>query len=548
MINKKNESVNAFYNTVLIKKEFYLPIIFFSILSYGYSLFSRTVSADDLARSYYIEGNKMIASFRWGHSLSSYLFSSPSYPYQNLELTIAVFMLVFTSIVISYIFFYITNDCNKTHYAIICSFFITYPLLNEIIGAAGLSVLFSFDLLLIVLGLLIIINNDSDKSIKKLIIAGIIISPAMAGYESVIFVYVTLVFIILYLKEINGKQYQKGWFFDGLSYVLPLVVALLLRYIVGFSLIKLYGLEYQNVGSASIDWFTNSFKESILQILYNGWYYVIRGFSYFPIGEFVISMIIFLVITIKERINGKKNILPIAFFLIMSLFFLSFLQAKFIRYLHNQTIQVFVPFVAYLLLTEISDKKIFNINIKAVITVLLFYVSFRQSVYLHQLLALNNQRSDNEMAVFREIGYKIYSEFDKDKTVIFCGEYQLGDYIEDQITVKEGSIAEKVEDWFREITGKEEGRLYQEFVSTNVNSYYNTQKDAFSGQVMIKYYMSYLGYDINVVDNLTDEEEEYLKHGYEEIAKKENMKPYEIKDMGDYLLVYLGPTIDGEAE
>ena len=38
---------------------------------------------------------------------------------------------------------------------------------------------------------------------------------------------------------------------------------------------------------------------------------------------------------------------------------------------------------------------------------------------------------------------------------------------------------------------------------------------------------------------------EKLKGYYEKIAIEENMKPYEIKDMGDYILVFLGPTIDG---
>ena len=540
MTNKKK--LKEFIIDTISNLKYKIFIFFYALMAYGFNVFNRTVSMDDLAISYFGDELKiMLKGTRWSQYFLGLKILFGDY-YPTLRGIVSIIALIIASLVICYIFYLINEKININEIILFSSLFLTFPIINELweYGYDTVSIYF----VLVAISVLFQLKNP-NKSIKKQIIAGLIILPAMAGYESVIFVYVTLVFIILYLKEINGKQYQKGWFFDGLSYVLPLVIALLLRYIIGFSLIKLYGLEYQNVGNGAIKWFIDGFEECLISVLYNGWYYIIRGLSYFPIGEFVISMIIFLVFTIKERINGKKNILPIAFFLIMSLFFLSFLQGEYLHYRNAQTLQVFVPFVAYLLLTEIRDKKIFNINIKAVITVLLFYVSFRQSVYLHQLLALNNQRSDNEMAVFREIGYKIYSEFDKDKTVIFCGEYQLGDYIEDQITVKEGSIAEKVEDWLREITGKEEGRLYQEFVSTNVNSYYNTQKDAFSGQVMIKYYMSYLGYDINVVDNLTDEEEEYLKHGYEEIAKKENMKPYEIKDMGDYLLVYLGPTIDG---
>ena len=69
--------------------------------------------------------------------------------------------------------------------------------------------------------------------------------------------------------------------------------------------------------------------------------------------------------------------------------------------------------------------------------------------------------------------------------------------------------------------------------------------DAFNGQVMIQKYLSYYGFDINVLSDLSDEEEDKLKGYYELIANEENMKPFDIKDMGDYILVYLGPTIYG---
>ena len=58
-------------------------------------------------------------------------------------------------------------------------------------------------------------------------------------------------------------------------------------------------------------------------------------------------------------------------------------------------------------------------------------------------------------------------------------------------------------------------------------------------------YLSYYGFDINVLSDLSDEEEDKLKGYYELIAKEEEMKPFDIKDMGDYILVDLGPTIDG---
>ena len=49
------------------------------------------------------------------------------------------------------------------------------------------------------------------------------------------------------------------------------------------------------------------------------------------------------------------------------------------------------------------------------------------------------------------------------------------------------------------------------------------------------------------VDEIEGDEKEYLLN-YEEIAVNEGMKPLDIKDMGDYILVYLGPTTDNEME
>ena len=52
---------------------------------------------------------------------------------------------------------------------------------------------------------------------------------------------------------------------------------------------------------------------------------------------------------------------------------------------------------------------------------------------LKSFLALNNQRSDNEARIVNSIGQKLYSQFDLDKPVVFCGDYDMGHNIEYQI-------------------------------------------------------------------------------------------------------------------
>ena len=53
-IVKTASVISDFLNKVAFKKRYYLPLIFISFVSYGFSLFNRTVSIDDLAQDLYL--------------------------------------------------------------------------------------------------------------------------------------------------------------------------------------------------------------------------------------------------------------------------------------------------------------------------------------------------------------------------------------------------------------------------------------------------------------------------------------------------------------
>ena len=50
---------------------------------------------------------------------------------------------------------------------------------------------------------------------------------------------------------------------------------------------------------------------------------------------------------------------------------------------------------------------------------------------------------------------------------------------------------------------------------------------------------SYCGYDFDIYQYSATSYDDF--YSYYKIAKRENMKPLEIKDMGEYILVYSGP-------
>lgn len=538
------ESFSSFYKNVLSKKRYYLFLMLFLSVAYGYDLFNDSISMDDMAFKVFLTDEYFpVVLQRWGIYLLSPFINTTNYsPFINR--LFALLLLAVAAILFSFLMYCVTDKKDGVlKYTILSSIFATYPLINEIWTCSAMTVNIYYNGIsfyyCVVLCSLIYQQFNNKISFVPTFIAGIILAPAMSGYESVIFAYVTIVLFIIYLNYVNNKYNKFEWFFDGLRYALPLFVALLIKIIVGKGLALAFDINMSSSLSRSY-WSQYGFKKALLQITYNGWYYVIRAFSYFPISEFLVAFIVFIVLVIKDSISKKPLCLLIGFGIICSLFILSVVQGDFLYYRLAQTIQVFVAMIAYMISERINIKVVSNI-----VLVLMIVLCLRQSINLHEYLSLNTKRSQNEEYIARTIGHKIYSEFDKEKTVIFCGEYQLGNYIEDQITVKEGSLADKIEKFIREKLDHDDSRYYNEFVYNNINSFFNKQMDAAHGQIMLKEYLSYFGYDINVLENLSEKEEDKLKGYYESIAKKENMKPYEIKDMGDYILVYLGPTIDG---
>mgnify|MGYP003313755489 CR=1 FL=1 len=541
VFNRIKEYFISFYRNIVCDKRFILVLLFFALVAFGYDLFNTTISMDDMTFAIFgKEQHYAVRIMRWGIYLIYPFISTIEFsPFINS--LFALLFLLLAAILLCFLFYCLSSKkANVFAYTILASLFVTYPLINEIWDCSAMSVNIlyngvSFYMCLVLLAAIYLYFIDG-YSIKSIAIAGLLLSPVMAGYESVIAFYVTLVFIIIYFKNYNDEYFDRfDWLLDGIRYALPLIIALAVRIIVGNALIMIFNVEPMS-SLARTKW-ASGFNEVLINILYNGWYYIIRGLSYFPIGEFVIALIVFIIITIKDARDKKSNI-AFGIFILISVFLLSLVQGDYLYYRLAQTVQLFVAYTGYL----IVDR--YNLKYKQVIIGLMLLVCLRQSICLHDYLTLNNQRSENEAYIARQIGYKIYSEFDKDKTVIFCGEYQLGDFIQDQIIIDEDSLGGKVENYFREKMGVEQTRKYEEFVFNNINSYFNKQMDAFNGQTLLKRYLSYYGFDINVLSDLTDEEEDRLKGYYEKIAKQEGMKPYEVKDMGDYILVYLGPTID----
>lgn len=358
----------------------------------------------------------------------------------------------------------------------------------------------------------------------------------MSGYESGVFSYIALVMMILYMKYcLLDNTNNKSWLTEGLKFACPLVIALILRIVIGYALMKFYGIDHfaRNGASGFAEW-EKGLKMAVVSILGRNFYkYIYNGLFYFPIRVFVIMAILFVAHFVVLSIM-KKTSRPIIIGLLLcfSLFLQPFIQAFAMPYRTAQTIQIFVGFTGYLLFLAVNKRR----KIKYIVAALLLFLSFRQGVYLHKVSALSNLRSENEIAMIHNIGSRLYSEFDKDKPVIFAGGISIGNWIFDQVSAPTFNF----KGWYFSGDVSVEDKQY---IETNVNSYTGWAGGAFVNkfnlQEQIRLMFSYCGYDLKfmtVTKDQIDNEE------YEKIALANNMQPLEIRDMGNYILVYLGTS------
>lgn len=536
-LRKTLDIIKSYYIKIVKDKKFYIPFILFVVISYAFSIFNRTVFIDDMAqKSYYGDALLKLKGLRWGQYLIVKLLSNTTYTPFISRFLILIF-LIFTVIALGSLLFFFDNKKDDVwKYSIFSSIFISYPLINSFFEYADLIAL-ALEYFIVTFVLLYQVVNGKN-TIKDIIFIGIVMSFVMAGYESLIFAYISEVFVVLFIKYvINNQNHSKAieWLKEGFSYAIPLFVALALRFIIGYGILLVFGLEYAKDGNTAIHWLSDGFSYSFIRFIFNGYYYILRGLSYFPITEFVICLILFVVITIKYQKNSKHSII-LGLLLVLSLFFLSLISGDYLGYRTAQTVHIFVCFVIFLLFDELKDKTIFKHSIKPLLICLLLFVCYRQSISLHTYLSLNNQRSDNEAYIAKEIGYKLYTDFDTSKTVIFCGKYDMGSFINKEIYPDENSIGGRIEEYLKEKYGYDSINV-PVTASENVFSTFNWAEYPFLGQNMIGEFLSYYGFDINISKAITYEQiKEYTK-----IAENNNMKTFEIRDFGDYILVYLGP-------
>ncbi len=526
------ETWNSFRRDVLRSRLYWLCLAFITALGYLFDLTNRSMGIDDMARVHYFgDDHALLAGTRWGVALWIRLLSSTEYaPFADKFLSIL--FLVISAVLFSRILYIYCG--GRKYSTLVCTLFsclfVSYPLIVEIWNYNGIIPALTGNVMLGAAAILLLYDERKIFS-RRTVLCGILLSIVVSGYEASAFLYVTAVFSVLLMDRVMGIE--KKWVIKGLRYLIPLAAGVVLRYAVGFGIIRLLGLEYVHNGQTGIMW--NFKKDLITQFLpvvrQSLDFYFARALIFLPITVFVsgalAGLITVSVITVKRK---DPAILLISLLLFISVFFQSVLQRQMMPYRTAQTLQYFSAFSLSMVIFALSVQNRRFLFPAALVIV--SYLAYRQGIFLNQALALNNQRSDNEAAVVHNIGYRLKSMYD-DKPVIFVGNHDLGGNINRQTrpdpSTPGGYLYRKIAIHFG--WDYDKTRIYDRGV-TSVLSWAET---AFGDPRMMKEIFSYYGYDITVPEVLS-----WRSYSdYVQISLDEGMKPLEIRDMGDYLLVLL---------
>ncbi len=547
---KLSELFRAFYDDVLSQKSYYLPVAFMAIVSYAFSLTNRTLSVDDLARDIYNgSGKGMISGLRWGMDLWMDLFSTGTLsPF--IDRFMAVCFWVLSGVLLSCLLYYMSSrDRYVWQYTAASSALVTFPLIGELFEYNGVNMIAAANVALATLSVLVYFTQlKKSGTINKnaMITSALLMTPVCSSYESGIFVYIMLVLAALLIKELYHWRKHKAvggkvlydWMVDGLGCALALAIALVLRIAVGFLVILITGAKYSPNGATGMYWEGGGLSALINNIGKNVFYYLVNGLVYLPIAVFVIAAVAFVIYIAVFSVKNKRPLAAVlGFFLLLSMFMQSFIQGVHLPYRTAQTVQVFVSLVVFFAVFLLRDVKLKKHDARRIMAVLLMFLCFRQAVCLNSILALNNQRSENEAAIVRQIGSRITEQYDPQKPIVVVGAAQDSGYIVEQVSVDENSLGGRL--WcsvYRLLGVEDEIASHRKYVSTNVNSQLNWSVTAFESQDIIISYFSYCGYEFDSYTKLSGQPIGY----FIETAQSEGMKPMEIRDMGEYTLIYLG--------
>ena len=517
-----------------------------AIISYWYAAVNTSIGIDDIRGELEIgAGKQVIASGRFSLAFWPYLLG---YKTKWIENSFAIDIISIFALMLG-----VTNCCILFHkilketmpimgYTLFSCLMLSYPLIHEIWEYTHINLCICMGYVCASMALLIMYEQLHGKSNKsKPVVASLLMLLVCSGYESVVFVYIFMVFAILFVSILN--EYKEKVFRQvlrhGEAYAGILAIGVFLRiFITKVIILGMFHVPLDGNGATAIMWGIKGFRE-IVGGLINGWInsYLLKGIVYFPLTEFWICIVVYVILFVYVVIKVKEKALCIpGIGMLFSLIALSILQGSVTFYRSCQVFSIFVAFTGMLLYYIIwrkGGKRLVN-----TVVILLSWVCLVQAIYLSYWLSVNHMRSEEEVHVIRQIGNDLACNYDMQKPIVMLGGYNLSKFITEAVSIDQSDIRWKIYSHVYAWINKED---YEEVYNgnrilneTNVSSVITW---ALGDQIDIFNLFQICGYDYV----FPEDAEICIKA--EKYVQESNMPGYPgkgyIEDIGEFIVVYI---------
>lgn len=518
-----------FYNNIVKRNLFWLPVLLTGVCAYGFSIMNRTIGIDDLQRDYYVNtDNAMVGAGRWGQWLYVKLFgASELAPFYDRFL--ALVFLIIASVTFCAVLYYVTDSRDVLPYTLTACEYISFPLFTELWEFGGVNWMVGINMTianLVILDLLILYRSQTRTRLwRHILLTGIAMSLVFSSYESGVFYYFAVALIVSYLMILHGEGDFQSHARQILFLLTCFVPALILRIIVGMGLKWILQPTATEAGNIALHWGENSV---IGVLITTAWNYFAKCLIFLPITIFVGAFFLFIGYTIIKSVRGHNPLLMlIGLGVLISLFAQEIIQCAVMPYRTAQTLTVFVAFVVWLfvVLFEGQDKR------KYAAYLVIGWLCLMQCAYCNRVLSINNLRSENELNALSQVGYEILHQYGEDVPVLVVGETVNTEYVDDMlfmdISKGPGKLFAQVYNLLRGDNYDPNYHRIGEFLAVS------NIENSFRNEHTITAYFSLSGYDLNVIERNTEEGERVYEEA-DEIAK--DMHKYEIREWNGYVI------------
>lgn len=535
LTEKKEQNARLVYSDLSLKqgfKKFLLnplyifPVLISTILCYAYYLTHETVTIDSLSSDRYYHGLLVAQGRLTATIIENYLgFEHLPIAVENI---IGLICFILGATVFCIIFDKAKPQSNVLPYTFSTCLYITFPLMNEYFMFKGSVLTTGGSILLVSFALYFALKIKN--LIASILISSIFIFFAYSWYESFILVYIGAVFLLLILLA-DGQKSQKELFFNGFWLAPTLFLGFSLEEIISNAIINICNITQDNNNAVGTAWLSSSatLKSFFYDFIYS---FVSKIFCYAPFTILFIFLAVAFVLMILQTKSTKKPILIFFYFgLALTVFFLSIYRGTESAYRTEQGIPFYIGAITLLLSSKIINlhgKKALKI-ISSLSLVIILTVQICSSNYWYHVNVL---RDKEEKQVVCNIA-KDLEKYDKNKSVIFIGYYQLSNNIKDKYAVKKDSVAGRIINY----TSKKAKKSYDYTAcQTSISSYISWSIYSFSSaNVELKKFFNSCGYDFKLGTN----------EQFKEATKKYiNIPSYNdsgyILDAGDYIVVKVG--------